>query len=75
MSGKLAPYRCIGPVGSEFWRVAVPSEVVVEVEMTHFDGDNPGRYAAPGVREMRRVSRKCRGRAVYPLVFISIETQ
>ena len=46
------------------FEAAMPPDLVVEVEVSHFDGDKPSRYAALGVPEMWRASRSSGGRAV-----------
>ena len=53
-----------GDAAAEAFEAAMPPDLVVEVEVTHFDGDKPGRYAALGVPEMWRVDRRSGGREV-----------
>ena len=53
-----------GDEAVEAFEAATPPDLVVEVEVAHFDGERSSRYAAVGIREMWRVSRKSRGSAV-----------
>ncbi len=47
-----------GGAAAEAFESAMPPDLVVEVEVSRFDGDKPGRYAALGVREMWRVASR-----------------
>ncbi|MXZ50648.1 MAG: Uma2 family endonuclease [Rhodobacteraceae bacterium] len=47
-----------GQEEKEAYEARTPPDLVVEVEVTHFDEDKPQRYAELGVREMWRVDGK-----------------
>ena len=49
-----------GEEAAEEFEAAMPPDLVVEVEVTRFDGDKSSRYAALGVPEMWRVTWKSR---------------
>ncbi|MDE0307005.1 MAG: Uma2 family endonuclease [Albidovulum sp.] len=60
----LAARRQGGAEAAASFEAANPPDLVAEIEVTHFNGDKPGRYAALGVPEMWLVSRKSLDRAV-----------
>ncbi len=53
-----------GAAAAEAFEAATPPDLAVEVEVTRFDGDKPGRYAALGVREMWRAASRDDGNRV-----------
>ena len=59
-----AVYRKGGEEAVERFEEQTPPDLVVEVEVTHLDGDKPNRYAKLGVREMWRVSRNAKSSGI-----------
>ncbi|MDE2674037.1 MAG: Uma2 family endonuclease [Paracoccaceae bacterium] len=49
-------FRKGGPKATREFQARTPPDLVVEVEVTHFDEDKPEHYARLGVREMWRVT-------------------
>ncbi|MCY4459076.1 MAG: Uma2 family endonuclease [Albidovulum sp.] len=59
-----AARRRDGAAATEAFEASMPPDLAVEVEVTRFDGNKPGRYAALGVREMWRAASRDGGNRV-----------